>query len=128
MNEARRFDSISTASRMKVSLIWKSANEDDGDRGSPRQKPALAALEPTRDGCDEKRDVPGDEHPLLIEQRRDELPLYFIAPPHIDGIDKLFESLTKQDLPLAMISENLCVAASLAVARFSRGRRSLHFR
>jgi hypothetical protein len=72
--------------------------------------------------------VPGDEHPLLIEQRRDELPLYFIAPPHIDGIDKLFESLTKQDLPLAMISENLCVAASLAVARFSRGRRSLHFR
>jgi len=94
MDEARRFDSISTASRMKVSLIWKSANEDDGDRGSPRQKPALAALEPARDGYDEKRDVPGDEHALLIEQSRNELSLYFIAPPHVKGIDKLFESMT----------------------------------
>jgi hypothetical protein len=94
MDEARRFDSISTASRMKVSLIWKSANEDDGNRGSPRQKPALAALEPARDGCDEKRDVPGDEHALLVEQRRNELSLYFIAPPHVKSIDNLFESMT----------------------------------
>jgi hypothetical protein len=79
---------------MEVSLEWKSADEDDGDRSGPRQKPALAALEPTRDGGDEERDMPGDEHPLLIEQRRDELPLDFIAPPHVESIDKLFESIT----------------------------------
>jgi hypothetical protein len=80
---------------MKLSLIWKSAGKDDGDRGGPRQKPALAALEPTRDGGEEKRGVPGDEHPLLIEQRRDELPLDFIAPPHMKGIDKSFESIDR---------------------------------
>jgi len=94
MNEARDFNATSMASRMKVSLEWKSGDEEDGDRGGPCQKPALAALEPTRDGCDEKRDVPGDEHPLLIEQRRDELSLDFIAPLHIEGIDKFFESMT----------------------------------
>jgi hypothetical protein len=88
MNEARGLNAISTASRMKVPLVRKAGDENDGNRGGPCQKPALAALEPARDGCDEKRDVPGDEHPLLIEQRRDELSLYFIAPPHNEGIDR----------------------------------------
>jgi hypothetical protein len=94
MNEARDLNRTSIASRMKVSLEWKSSDKHDGDRGGPSEKPALAALEPARDGGDEKRDVPGDEHPLLIEERRDELPLDFIAPPHSEGIDKFFESLT----------------------------------
>ena len=76
---------------MKVALVWQSNDKDDCDRGGPSKKPALAALKPARDRDDEKGNMPGEEHALLIEQGGDELPIDFIAVLHIEGIDKFFE-------------------------------------